>query len=77
MDKSEDAYKAVLTNFYEVITLGKPFIANLSAGLASLYLSNMIYLSGFTGKTIKLAPLGSKEEEKLITEFELELQKRY
>lgn len=76
LDKSEDAYKAVLTNFYEVITLGKPFIANLSTGLASLYLSNMIYLSGFTGKTIKLAPLGSKEEEKLITEFELELQKK-
>ena len=48
----------------------------MSTGLTSLYLSNMIYLSGFTGKTIKLGPLGSKEEEKLITEFELELQKK-
>lgn len=72
----EEAYKNIIKNFYDVITLGKKPVASLDDAIKCQYLCNAIYLSGFKQQMLNIYKLGSKEEIEFEKEFTIEMNKR-
>lgn len=72
METDPDAYLTILDNFASAAARGdtRNLIAPWEEGRKSLLLSNAIYLSSWTGKTIDLPIPGSADEKIFEKEFE-------
>ena len=79
MEKAPDAYAHVLQNFSACIRSGRPdeMLAPWAEGRKSLALSNAIYLSSWTGRTVDLPAPDTPAERAFESAFEAEWRKQF
>ena len=78
MEKDPDAYAAVLRNFAACIRAGDPdgLLAPWAEGRKSLTISNAVYLSSWTGRTVELPAPDTPAERAFEAAFEAEWRKQ-
>ena len=78
MEKEPDAYAAVLRNFAACIRAGDPdgLLAPWAEGRKSLTISNAVYLSSWTGRTVELPAPDTPAERAFEAAFEAEWRKQ-
>ena len=78
MEKGPDAYAAVLRNFAACIRAGDPdgLLAPWAEGRKSLTISNAVYLSSWTGRTVELPAPDTPAERAFEAAFEAEWRKQ-
>lgn len=78
MEKDPDAYAAVLRNFAACIRAGDPdgLLAPWAEGRKGLTISNAVYLSSWTGRTVELPAPDTPAERAFEAAFEAEWRKQ-